>query len=460
MLLKLAARNWRTHSYLCSTSRQIHSFRLLSSSSHPYRNEVVAVPVGGKGHVDLKITSPKSSVQSQNVLVCLPAGPCPHDHASTASTDASDQLAKHFPDTTIVDLQYRLAAKDGSQTDHRFPTPIHDIFTAWDEIYQQACGRSVEQSTEKNVQNEHKICLYGSHIGGALALSLALTNPDQVHAVAVKDPLVDWPILDEIASEASKTSKTRKNEKREALGTAAQALIKLRTHLFRSPSGYFDPFASPTLFLRAPGRDTPLTKTAAPEVLVEQFDGAPIRYGDEEDEVGVVDYGRDDYGPYDDDWHATEIEKIRKKEYRIDRDSDVPSTPSESPVNSSSNDTSDSNTVSSTTSNIIVPARRRKVLRRWPPVGYSEEATLPYVNVILTQPCLATSGVAAGTDISPVTRLQGRELVDLLRRACFWGRDKAFAEERVVLTDRQQLAEIEADFDTTMTWLRNRFQND
>lgn len=458
MLVRLAIRRCCRQSSQSLDFRHPDSYRTCSSSSFYLRDEVVSVPVGANGHVDLRITRPTISTSSSNVLVHLPAGPYPRVATQAKNLTTARDLSKHFPDTIIVDLQYRLAARNSSKDlDNRFPTPVHDVFAAWDAIYERFLDPDHDGTLQTHVQNAPKIGLYGSHIGAALAMGLALTNPNQIHAVAIEDPLIDWPILDEIAADASKIGKTRKSARSEALAAAAGELIKLRTSLFRTPSGYFDPFASPTLFLRAPGRDTPLTKTAAPEVLEGQFEGAPIRYGDGEEDVGMVEYDRDDYGPYDDDWHATDTKTIRNREYRIDEDGGLSVATSDSTVGSDNG----SNAVADNklSQDAVASARRRKVLRRWPPIGYPEEVSLPYIHVSLSSQKFATADTG-DIDIGPVTRLQGLELVDLLRRACFWGKDKSFAEEYVFLRDHQKLDTDNEYAIATITWLRDRLNTD
>ncbi|KAJ9650050.1 hypothetical protein H2198_010628 [Neophaeococcomyces mojaviensis] len=442
------------------------------STPLPRLTETVSLAVGGNGFVDLEISRPQTHLKRNKILVHLPAGPFPNGSAPkpTAIFGIKD-IAKDFSDTTLINLRYRLSSQSAQQElDHRFPTPIHDVFAAWDYITDHHSPHNHGFSNNR----QPKICLYGANIGGALALTLALTNPAQIHAVAIEEPLVDWPILDELAdvgsNESSSTlpirmkSATRKHGEREALAVAAEALIKLRTNLFRTPSGYFDSFASPTLFLRAPGRDTPITKTAAPleeELVV--VDGATIRYGEEEDEIGLVEYDGNAFGPYDDDWHTVEIPNHARRHSILKTANAVDTSLSADDSNESTEQpTTDLSywTAESVPEQSPAPPRRRKVLRRWPPVAQLEDVVLPYVNIILSHsqpPNLSDSGEAHYTDISPVVRTQGIELLELLRRACFWGREKGVAEERVILM------ELDVDDpnrrDHVIEYLRSRLNN-
>lgn len=450
-----------------------------TTTSYSRQDETASLKVGGNGFVDVMITKPIRPTKSNNVLVHLPPGPFPDGSPSDGlSTADSRQLPRQFPETTLVELQYRLSPRPNAAQagrDNRFPTPVHDVFTAWEYILEEIAGAD-------NDAEELKICLHGSHIGGALALTLALTNPNRIHAVVIEDPLVDWVVLDELAAygagdghgTAGAKRRSRRHDSEATIADAARALIKLRTQLFRTPSGYFDAFASPTLFLRAPGRDTPLTKTAAlmepqaefDEVVVE---GAKIRYGEEEDEVGIVEYDErdEDFGSYDDDWHAIETRRIREGEYRYDTTSTGTSfqagTKSGEAISGGSDGSSQSDSTDS--SEPCSPAavdspRRRKVLRRWPPNAQPEGVVLPYVNVTLTKPSpdqQVERDQGQYTSITPVTWLQGRELAELLKRACFWGRERSFAYERVTLSECDAGMGSRDRQEQVVKWLQAKF---
>jgi hypothetical protein len=270
---------------------------------------------------------------------------------------------------------------------------------------------------------------------------LALTEPNSIHALAVVEPMVDWVGLDEIleqlraAESLPETSaqkqaqrqaqrqaqkgriKTRFGADKQCVIAAAEELINLRSKLFKTPSAYFDPFASPMMFLRAPGRDTPLATTVGDELVskmgLNEVDGG---YGGHHDS--------DAFGPYDDDWQPL-------------RPSSVPSS---TEVSSPGGLTSSGEADTAARLEAETSPRRRKVLRRWPAVGIPEDVALPHVQIFVQS---ETNHEAADTEInsSPdlsnghaaLMRAQGREMSELMRRACFIGREKSFAEERVRL---------------------------
>lgn len=465
--------------------------------------DVVSLKVGGNDVVDLRITRPTANHahenQSSNILIHLPPGPVPEGY-KISSPLSTALLANAFPKVTIVDVQYRLGPRpqpkhaeaisehDG---DHRFPTPIHDVATAWDYIAEELVKQRTPTDTngvQHGSQEQSKICLYGSHIGGAMALMLALTNPNSIHAVALQDPIVDWVGLNEVAALAQgqgvstgkrRTTVTgRKQQETQAAADTARALMRLRTQLFRTPSGYFDEFASPALFLRAPGRDTPWDKTATevdPEFASHM--NVPMRYGEEDDEIGVVECDGG-YGPYDDDWHAAETVRTREAEYERKRmvssttrsrtsasvvaagsDGARSTTPSSADVdNGSAGGTTSDSSTPSTPNSAILP-RRRKVLRRWPPNAQPYEALLPHVQMFLTRSSLLDGDSSnheptekSSLNLSPVTWMQGMETMDLLRRACFWGREKGLAEERV---NSSQISD--KDNAAVVHWLKTKF---
>ena len=295
----------------------------------------------------------------------------------------------------------------------------------------------------------------GSHIGGALAAMLALTEPNSVHVLALVEPMLDWVGLDEVADQprAIESSKfktsAQKREQRQAQGQAlkgrsstrfavdnqfvlpaAEELIKLRSKSFKTPSAYFDPFASPMLFLRAPGRDTPLATTVGDQLNDETVP-------DERDSGYRREYAPDAFGPHDDDWQS-----------------------------SSSSRGHEANTAFE--SEPTIPPRRRKVLRRWPAVGNPEDVTLPHVGIfVASESDPATSAESTGSDIgighAAIMRAQGREMCELMRRACFIGRENGFAEERVQLQlcgQPEHLDEVRSMEKSALRWVSEMCMKD
>lgn len=411
----------------------LFAWRYFSQSFRRLQNEVHQVQVGGNGPIDLTFIKPIRESAKHNYLISFPPGPFPRQHSPSWPSAKASDLAKSLPSTTVIDVQYRSAPRDFStEIDHRFPTPIHDTYAAFDYI-----NETVEEQNIASKNDTARIAIYGSHIGGALALSLALTNPNQIHGICIENPMVDWPILEEIANLSLSKRKRADKPKKDAQLEAAKALIALRSSLFRTPSGYFDSFASPVLFLRAPGRDTPLTNSAAPASGADGFfQGSPIRYGDEDDEVGLVEYEDQAYGPYDDEWHAAETTKERNQYYRIDDKESIAKDQAQAVQAAEEIVGANREGDAAVKDQQLAHPRRRKVLQRWPPNNaHSEDALLPLVSILSGSGAIHDDGlVEDAVDVSPVTMMQAAEITELLRRACFWGRERSFAEERVTLT--------------------------
>lgn len=269
---------------------------------------------------------------------------------------------------------------------------------------------------------------------------LALTNPNLIHATAVVEPVVDWVSLDEVAKATTlvpqTTAQERKTAEVEAQAQTAVELMKLRSRLFRTPSAYFDAFASPILFLRAPGRDTPLTKTAA---MVNE----PVMLQEAEDEEST--YG-DAFGPYDDDLHyqLPNNDGRRASEEPLDSSTNSPSEP----------DDHHSIQGSDVEGLLKQPPRRRKVLRRWPPHTRPELVKLPYTKVFVRD-----SATTPPHGHALLMRAQGTELVELMRRACFFGQEKSVAEARVGLsvfdrTEGEHSPEVDTGLVAAVEWLK------
>ncbi|RVX71123.1 hypothetical protein B0A52_03489 [Exophiala mesophila] len=353
--------------------------------------------------------------------------------------------------TTLVSINYRLdTSPPGPEHDsprNHFPTPIHDVTAALDYLTSSTSSFNYDQDTPP------KICLVGNHIGGALATTLALTQPNDIHGLAITEPLVDWVVLDEIVEhlrgvEASPEPETHTTghdslSKRQrsrylsrfggvseaGLSEASESLIRLRSKLFKTPSAYFDPFASPMLFLRAPGRDTPYETTVGDRLLLQDV---------------TIDES-DSFGPHDGHWDQTSTSSpdssSQAKSILVQSDD-----PLIQPLEGIDSDIASPNetvTITTTTTRSShTPLRRRKVLRRWPSVGRPEEVLLPEVRIFLS-PAISPSDPLLQQGMTCLLRAQSVELADLLRRACFYGRESGFAQGRVQV--------IEADGSTRTT---------
>ena len=324
-------------------------------------------------------------------------------------------------------INYRLSAPSFKspqrQLDYRFPQPIHDVCASFAHILASILP-SLFPTSVNNHWEAPNVYIAGSHIGGALATVLALTEPDVISAVAVHHAIADWVSLDEHTLQNVSTKAKKPTVDQTSITAAAQGLINARTELFHTPSAYFDPFASPALFLRAPGRDTPRTHAEALGVLDDDPNGSeggdidsshrPLanqRSGPD----GLPTTAQATYGPYDDD-----LPRLMP-------------TPPPSPEEARR------------------PVRRRKVLRRWPPTAQPEEVLLPRFQIFTSPPHDSHDGLGW------LLHKQAEELGVLLRRACFWGRESGFAEERVGVS---ALGPDEKANDAMALWLKARLDAD
>lgn len=407
-----------------------------------------------------------SKVPNPNVILYLPRGPIFQNRKSLSQR--RDPLhIQHYLATvtssTIVTVHYRLGTEYqqlpeteknvlGSEEEsavtmhHTFPTPVHDTLAVFDWV--------------QDTFQPRKLNVLGTHIGGSIALALALTESRAIHAVAVVEPICDWTGLDghcvihtedkinttddvneiedslanlsiketererddyDVLEEPDTPQPLRKNSLASTSGRAPPDLVPLleaREMFFVKPAAYFDPFASPLLFLRTPGKGIPVKPPryhSGPEypvpVLQRGSSGSPLLdFWEDEDDLppGVVEVN----GEYIQTGATTVPGDILKA---------------------------------------FVP-RYRKALSRWPPLGLENEMfigahrqvvrfqmTLPwvkfYVNGLPTQlRSPAKTGASRRSKRGrTVLAQQADEMVNIMRRACFWGRDKEIVERGVVL---------------------------
>jgi len=313
---------------------------------------------------------------------------------------SSQQISTDWPGPT--------STEQAESKFYQYPTPIHDTIAGFDWI--------------QNNLRPGQLVVYGSHIGGSLALMLALTEAQTVKAVAAADPICDWPGLDEycIQKTGSMESPTKRPKKTVSRTVAPSDLIPLldaRRRFFPSFEKCFDKFASPILFLRSAGRDVPKN---FPEYLT----GAeyPVPVLQETSKTACAESNDTDYSISDSDVYTT--------------DSEV----------SEQND---------------VPTRRRKALSRWPPYGLDYglsgntwsrpghgirrlQVALPWVRVFSgrnkassfeSEELSKTSTKDTNPEVAPtVLARQSEEMVSVMRRACFFGREKGYGERRVTLS--------------------------
>ncbi|EXJ90462.1 hypothetical protein A1O1_03565 [Capronia coronata CBS 617.96] len=397
--------------------------------------------MGVSGHIRLDVISPHPSTikpeEPRNLLVYLPPGPSiGHDSTSTPSVQRLACFQAFLPPTTShVVINYRLGLNEDSSEITRFPVPIHDVSTAFEFL------TSSTSPFNRGQDRAPRICLVGSHIGGALATMLALTEPNSVHALAAIEPMVDWVGLDELVEQLLAAESRKRHIQKTAARygvdnpsvlAAAEELIKLRAKLFGTPSSYFDPFASPTLFLRAPGRDTPWSTTVGDRLVSEM--------GLDENDGGS-----------DNESNGNQSSDTMSQPYASSTASTTSSETVEAALVTDNQAISSKDTESS--------PRRRKVLRRWPAIGNPDSVLLPHVKVIVRGQLTATpvttplpsdrKAVSIGLGLAALKHAQGIELAELMRRACFLGRERGFAEERVSLHEEKDATNSDLPHDST-----------
>lgn len=344
--------------------------------------------------------------------------------------------------STVITLNYRLGSvgdtssrkqngvMDKGVRHFTFPAPVHDTLAGFDWIF---CH--IKPS---------RLCVFGTNVGGSLALMLGLTEPRSVHAIVAVEPVCDWTGLDgfclpppEVGDDGNEEQVTKKKigrrkGKKDATPTYPDLvpLLEARRQFFSKPENYFDSFASPSLFVRSAGKDCP---SDFPTYLS---------------------------GP---DYPVPVLEKSLPEQLDMDEELEMPTK----------------------------PIRRRKALSRWPPYGLDYQVsgerrvvsgtgasravdiTLPWVRLFIHSSLSATGEISEladgveslnldappsdGLDSMPAPKVktrharsrrrpteagmgeesvlasQGVEMVSLLHAACFFGREKSFGEERVKL---------------------------
>jgi hypothetical protein len=318
-----------------------------------------------------------------------------------------------------------LGSNNSQLTSYKYPTPVHDTLAGFDWIQTHL--------------RPSQLAIIGTHVGGSLSLMLSLTEAQSIRAVAAIDPICDWPGLDEYcARESTITPKTRaddntiipakasKNKRQPRKKNAPPDLLPLlqaRSRFFSTPERCFDSFASPILFLRSAGRDVPRT---FPQYLTGPEYPVPVlkeTRGTTAEQYAVSDgliWDRDVYPETDTD---------------VDGVDGIGAT----------------------------GTRRRKALSRWPPYGLDYglsgktwsgpgdgvgrlQMVLPWVRLFTSD---GGAGLASGSLSSSAIEMkktrewgkgstvlarQADEMVSVMRRACFWGREKGFGERRVTLS--------------------------
>lgn len=421
--------------------------------------------------MDVRVTRPAvsySHTQSQsssgpNVILYLPPGPLfqgldaspiqtgdrvsfgPSEELGLLNADSPQHLLASATSTIVVTVNYRLgnpketnalpessskqeqapspentSSATAPQTDfYKYPTPVHDTLAGFDWI-------------QNHLKPAH-LAIFGSHIGGSLALMLALTEAQSVKAVAAHEPTCDWPGLDEYcaieyesvpSTERSDNSgtiaiskRTPKKASRSSTPADLIPLLEAREQYFASPERCFDAFASPILFLRSAGCDIP---RVFPRYLTgPEYPVPTLKYAKS---TSAEQHAASDGSLWDGDIYPYEDAEDLGSSARV--------------------------------------VRRRKALSRWPPYGLDYglsgqtwsgpgrgigrlQVTLPWVNVFIRNELGSSRGSESmGRSTArkdsyvgrTVLARQGEEMVSVMRRACFWGREKGFGERKVTLS--------------------------
>ncbi|PGH01674.1 hypothetical protein GX51_05120 [Blastomyces parvus] len=500
------------------SSRNFSSTRLSELDSlADFRETNVQIPIGSSGTISLNVLQPITQHASAraNVILYLPPGPLfPNNRSDTVTRFIDDTkkptYADPFPSpqhalasttfSTVVTVNYRLGhvEENGEQKRYYYPGPVHDTLAGFDWVFEHL--------------KPSRLCVFGKHIGGSLAVMLALTEPRSVTAIAAHEPMCDWTSLDDYclktdpvpeqdiavdgidsigSSHGEKTTPieeqtAKKRGRKKKIQSPPEDLVPLleaRSALFRIPDNYFDSFASPVLFLRSAGKDTPKTFPAyhtGPDYPI------PVLKIPPKDIISGPDFTR-----Y---FQGLDLDLIPPPP--PDLDSDI--------------------------TDLEKPVRRRKALSRWPPYGleyndrpgvkssglWESKPNLPHVRIFVhsdfafdplseSPPELAPEGkleadnfttasqprdgdhshlASRSSDVSgqveesseldsdarteesaskstsatarprrprtsrkrtleadgeTILARQGAEMVSLMRNACFWGREKGYAEGRV-----------------------------
>ncbi|KAG5294425.1 hypothetical protein I7I48_10931 [Histoplasma ohiense] len=499
------------------------SYRKFSSSTRlsqlvsltDFHETNVQIPIGSSGNISLNILQPitRHAFRRTNVILYLPPGPLfPNDKLDTITGFRNDTKNSAYSDpspspqhalssstlSTVVTVNYRLGQveENGEQKRYYYPGPVHDTLAGFDWIFEHLKPK--------------RLCVFGKHIGGSLAVMLALTESRSVTAVAAHEPICDWTGLDDYCLKSNlvpeetfaadeihsngnnhgeKTTTTvdhnpKKRGRKKKIPSSPPDLVPLleaRSALFRNPVNYFDSFASPALFLRSAGKNTPET---IPTYHTGGDYSIPVLKTPPKDLISGPDFTRS--------FQDLDLDLIPPPQLDLDSDS------------------SDSEK----------PTRRRKALSRWPPYSleYSDrpgveslgpwdgKPNLPHMQIFVhsnlpfepvpelarelrpkgkaegeissqsgngTRNTLSSRagdvfkkvGVSGEFGSDPLTEekascfasptmlpprrprpsrkrtleadgetilaRQGAEMVSLMRSACFWGREKGYAEERV-----------------------------
>lgn len=185
------------------------------------------------------------------LLIYIPPFPLP----LPPSPISLPPLFRPYP-TAIIHYRWSATCPQpttGPPTPHHWPTPVHDVSFAYAHIASHLAPL---------YPSRRPIYILSSHAGASLATSLALTeaHPHRhfaVRGLAVYNGVYNWSMF-------LPEHRVHQDDKASPGCAAMSELGELVPGLFNKPANLFDPFASPSLFFRTSGLDSPASFTQSP----------------------------------------------------------------------------------------------------------------------------------------------------------------------------------------------------
>ncbi|PNY18455.1 Uncharacterized protein TCAP_07526 [Tolypocladium capitatum] len=213
----------------------------------------VDVRCGSAGHVTIDLFNAPDNSPESTLLIHFPPFPSTFPSSDGPETRLPEFI-QHLP---VASINYRWAAipqavtQDGALVPMCWPTPTHDTAFAFAWLVDNLAPL-------KNGRRD--ICVYGSHLGASLAMSLALTEAHSharfgVRGVIAYNGIYNWTMFlpDHRVNRPPTRSKKVVVPPQPAEGSHLRRLQDEMPGLFDDPSNLFDPFASPSLFFHGPG---------------------------------------------------------------------------------------------------------------------------------------------------------------------------------------------------------------
>ncbi|KAL3421715.1 hypothetical protein PVAG01_05871 [Phlyctema vagabunda] len=228
-------------------------YMVLRRASRPFSTrqlESHTVECGSAGSITVDLYNRGSVASTTPYIIYLPPNP------NITTSPFPEFLSSH----PVARINYRWNHQPSSHLtssplyqNHSFPTPLHDVLYGYSWLV--------------SYLSAPEFYVYGSHLGGTLATSLALTesratrikNTSKIRGLIAKDAIFDWTGVatskdDTRGDEGGSHDPERESHRR--LWTT-QTLHALKTRLFSEPAQCFDSFASPILFFRSAGLAIP-----------------------------------------------------------------------------------------------------------------------------------------------------------------------------------------------------------